>query len=173
MQIQIDLEKQDWVQYQAYIEKNLQSQSTAGTGKRWVTTLTWVLTIAFMLALNFIDRFDWPTAAFVSLAFVSLCALVLLHYASAREMVEPTDDGVFCGRHTFTFTEEGIASRGRGYHGLHSWELVKNVVRAQGMILIFLDSIYAYVLPESKLPDPDELFDYVTRQHQLATARSA
>ena len=173
MEIQIDLEKQDWLQYQAYVEKKLQSQSKSGASKRWITILTWVLTIGFMLALNFIDRFDWPTAAFVSLAFLSLFALVLLHLASARKMVEPTDDGVFCGRHVFTFTEEGIASRGRGYHGLHSWELVKNVVRTQGMILIFLDSIYAYVLPESKLANSEELFDYVTRQHQLATIHTA
>jgi hypothetical protein len=172
MEIQIDLEKQDWVRYQAYVEKKLQSESKTVKGRRWITALTWVVTIAFMLALNFIDQFDWPTAAYVSLALLSLCGVVVLHLAITRKTIEPANDGVFCGRHTFTFTEEGIASRGHGYHGLHSWDLVKHVVRAQGLILIFLDSVYAYVLPESKLPNPDEVFDYVTRQHQLAASRS-
>ena len=172
MEIQIDLEKQDWANYQAYVQEKLQSQAKTVKSRRWVTVLTWVLTIALLLALNFIDRFDWPTAAFVSVAFILLCARVLLDLVTAQKTVEPLDDGVFCGRHVFTFTEEGIASRGRGYHGLHSWELVRNVVRAKGMILIFLDSIYAYVLPESKLQNPDELFDYATRQHQLAAART-
>ncbi len=173
MEIEIDLDKTDWAKYQAYVQKTLPAEAKAGLSKRWTNILLWILTIGFLLALNLLERFDWPTAIFVSLVFISFFGILLFQLWTARNAFEPSADGVFCGRHTFTFTDEGIASRGRGYHGLHAWELVKRVVRAEGMILIFLDSIYAYVLPESKLPDPDEVFDFVTRQHRAALARSS
>ena len=172
MEVEIDLEQSDWSKYQAYVEKALPAESKNASGKRWMNILLWVLTILFLLALNFIEHFDWPTATFVSLVFISLFGAVIVQLRVASKAFAPAADGVFCGHHKFNFTEDGIASSGRGYHGLHSWKLVKKIVRSEGMILIFLDTIFAYVLPESKLPNPDELFDYVTRQHQAALTRA-
>lgn len=173
MQIEIDLDQSDWSRYQTFVEKTLPAESKKVPSKRWMNVLLWALTILFLLALNFIERFDWPTAIFVSLVFISFFSALVVQLKDARKAFEPAVDGVFCGRHKFMFTEEGIASSGRGYHGLHSWNLVKKVVRAEGMILIFLDTIFAYVLPESKLPNADELYEYVTRQHRSAIARPA
>ena len=172
MQIEIDLDQSDWSRYQTFVEKTLPAESKKMPSKRWMNILLWALTILFLVALNFIERFDWPTATFVSLVFISFFAALVVQLKDVRKAFEPAPDGVFCGRHKFTFTNEGIASSGRGYHGLHSWKLVKKVVRAEGMILIFLDTIFAYVLPESKLPNPDELYEYVTRQHRAALAQS-
>ena len=173
MQIEIDLDKADWARYQTYVEKTLPAEAKPAVNKRWHTILIWVLTIMFLLALNFFEHFDWPTAMFVAAAFVALFGVLLIQLASTRKAFEPAADGVFCGHHRFSFTSEGIASSGRGYRGLHSWNLVKKVVRAEGMILIFLDTIFAYVLPESKLENPVALFEYVTQQHQAAQTRSA
>ena len=173
MQIEIDLEKADWAKYQTYVEKRLPAQASLAVNKRWRTILIWLLTIMFLLALNFVRHFDWPTALFVAAVFIALFGVVLIQLASVRKAFEPAADGVFCGHHKFTFTDEGIASSGRGYHGLHSWNLVKKVIRAEGMILIFLDTIFAYVLPESKLADPDALFEHVTQQYQAAQTRAA
>ncbi|MGD2140892.1 MAG: YcxB family protein [Burkholderiales bacterium] len=172
MQIEIDLDQSDWTKYQTFVEKTLAAESGNVSSKRWMNILLWILTIVFLLALNFIERFDWPTAVYVSLVFISLFGALLFQLKDARKAFEPAVGGVFCGRHKLSFTEEGIVSSGRGYHGLHSWKLVKKIVRAEGMILIFLDTIFAYVLPESKLPNPDELYEYVTRQHRVALARS-
>lgn len=173
MHIEINLDQSDWSRYQTFVEKTLPAASKNAQSKRWLNVLLWVLTIGFLLALNFIERFDWPTATFVSLVFISFFGALVVQLKDARKAFEPAVDGVFCGHHKFTFTEEGIATSGHGYHGQHSWDLVKKIVRVEGMILIFLDTIYAYVLPESKLANADALFDYVTRQHRAALARSS
>ena len=60
MQIEIDLDKADWARYQTYVEKTLPAEAKPAVNKRWHTVLIWVLTIMFLFALNFFERFDWP-----------------------------------------------------------------------------------------------------------------
>jgi hypothetical protein len=33
------------------------------------------------------------------------------------------------------------------------------------MIMIYLDTAYAYVFPESKLDNPDEFYNFITEQY--------
>ena len=174
MEITIDLEQKDWGNYQSYIERALSPEMNVLGKQWWVNVLIWAaLTVFFMFLLERMKTFDWPTAIFVATIFIIVAVLFVVQLVRARKAFLPAEDGVFCGRHTFVFSEQGIASRGHGYQGVHSWDLVRKIVRAQGMILIFLDTVYAYVLPESKLTDPDKLFEHVNTLHRAATARTS
>jgi len=166
MEIQINLQKEDWKLYQSYIEKELPKQQKTWVDSFWVNVFVWmVMGIIFMTIFQNLSHFHWPTATLVAIFFVLISALFFFNMFKIRKAFEPLENGTFCGSHKFTFTPEGIASEGKGYEGHHSWEIVKKIERAPGMILIYLDKAYAYVFLESKLDNPDEFYNYISEQY--------
>lgn len=174
MEIQINLQKEDWKLYQSYIEKELPKKQKTWMDSIWVNMFVWmVVAIVFMTILRNISHFHWPTAASVAIFFVLISALFFFNIFKIRKAFEPQESGTFCGSHRFIFSGEGIASKGKGYEGRHSWEIVKKIERAPGMILIFLDTAYAYVFPESKLDNPDKFYNYISEQYSNVTSQSS
>ncbi|HEX7028365.1 MAG TPA: YcxB family protein [Gammaproteobacteria bacterium] len=169
MEIEITLEKEDWRRYQSYIEKQLWGQQKNWKEALWVNIVVWALMAALLMMLfhNF-SEVHWPTGLFVFVIF-ALIAVIYFHKAhKLRKAYEPMESGVFCGKHKFVFTDEEIISEGEGYQGRHAWKIVKRVERGNGIILIFLDTIHAYVFPEGKLDSPDEFYEYVLWRLRLA-----
>lgn len=174
MEIQINLQKEDWKIYQSYIEKELPKQQKTWMDSFWVNIFVWmVIAIIFMTIFQSFSHFHWPTAISVAIFFILIFALFLVNMFKIRKAFEPLENGVFCGSHKFTFTSKGIASKGKGYEAYHSWEIVKNIERVSGMILIYLDTAYAYVFPESKLDYPDEFYNYISEQYSNVTNQSS
>ena len=64
------------------------------------------------------------------------------------------------------FDDYGISTEGQGYAGKHSWAIVKKIERANGLILIFLDTSYAYVISEAKLKDPDAFYEHINELYK-------
>jgi hypothetical protein len=174
MEIQITLQKEDWKLYQSYIEKALPKQQKTWMDSFWINLFVWMgLAMVFMAIFQSFSHFHWPTAASVAIFFVLIFVLFLFNMFKIRKAFEPLESGIFCGRHKFTFTSDGIITEGKGYEGHHSWEIVKKIERAPGMILIYLDKVYAYVFPESKLDDPDEFYNYISEQYSNVTNQSS
>lgn len=73
----------------------------------------------------------------------------------------------FLGTHRIIFTEDGIKVEGDGYQSFHQWSIVKKIERSEGMILVFVDKILAYVLPEQKLADPEAFYKELQRFYHL------
>jgi hypothetical protein len=174
MELQINLQKKDWKHYQSYIEKELPKQKKTWVDSFWVNMFIWmVVAIIFMTIFKKFSYFHWPTAISVAIFFVLMIVLFIFNMLKIRKLFEPLENGVFCGSHKFTFTDKGIASEGKGYEGHHSWKVVKKIERAPGMILIYLDTTYAYVFPESKLENPDEFYNYISKQYSNVTKTSS
>ncbi|TKB05668.1 YcxB family protein [Desulforhopalus sp. IMCC35007] len=174
MEIQVTLQKEDWKLYQSYIEKELPKHLKTWMDSFWVNMLIWmVIAFGFLLIFNQYSSFHWPTAISVGAFFISISALFLFNMFKIRKAFEPSDEGTFCGNHTFIFDEHGINSEGEGYKGIHSWAIVKKIERVQGMILIYLDTAYAYVFPESKISDPDGFYNYISEQHSKVTSQAS
>ena len=174
MEIQINLQKEDWKNYQSYIEKTLPKQKKTWMDSFWVNMFVWMLlVIMFMDIFQSFSYFHWPTAISVSVFFILIFALFIFNMFKIRKAFEPLESGVFCGKHKFKFTDNGIASEGDGYEGNHSWKIVKRIERAQGMIMIYLDTAYAYVFPESKLDNPDEFYSFISEQYSNVTSQSS
>jgi len=174
MEIQITLQKEDWSLYQGYIEKELPKHLKTWMDSFWINMLIWmVISFVFLFIFNQYSSFHWPTAVSVGAFFIIMFALFIFNMFKIRKAFEPSDAGIFCGNHVFSFDEHGINSEGDGYKGRHSWTMVKKIERAQGMILIYLDTAYAYMFPESKLKDPDGFYKFISDQYSNVTSQAS
>lgn len=166
MEIQITLQKEDWKLYRGYIEKELPKHLKTWMDGFWVNMLSWILvSFVFMSIFNKYSEFHWPTAISLGVFFIIISALFFFGMFKIRRAFEPSEDGMFCGDHLFTFDDYGVKSQGKGYESFHSWEVVKKIERAQGMVMIYLDTAYAYVFPESKLNDPDGFYNFISDRY--------
>lgn len=100
------------------------------------------------------------------MVYILILAMRVLRLNKARKAYEPMENGIFCGMHKYIFTDDGIASEGKGHKGWRAWETVKEVERAGGIILIYFDTVHAHVFPEAKLAKPDEFYEYVLWRFQ-------
>jgi len=165
MEISIILEKKDWKLFQANLEKELPKTIKSKTNSFWFNLILWaVLALVFLSIFHNISQIHWPTAGFVSVFFILFNGLFFFNLSKIRKAFEPSQNGVFIGKHNFVFNEEGIKSKCQGYEGYHSWSIVKKIDRVNNMILIYLDTAYAYIFPENQLDDPDQFYQYINEQ---------
>jgi hypothetical protein len=168
MEISIQLEAEDWRQFQKYLAKELPKTVKPRTGSFGFNVILWtVITFMFFVIFQNTEEFHWPTAGFVAVIFIVVFALFIYNLVQQGKAYAPAEDGVFVGEHHFVFDEKGIATKGKGYEARHSWSTVKRIERVNGMILIFLDTAYAFVLQESKLDNPETLYNYISEQYKL------
>jgi len=167
MDILIKLEIEDWNQYQSYIEKELSKSVKSWTDSFRFNLVLWGVT-GFILMSIFrnLSEIHWPTVGVVSVFYILIFILFIIKLAKLKKAFAPSETGVFFGEHQFVFDEEGIKSKGHGYEGKHSWSVVQRIERTNGMILIFLDTAYAYIFPVSKLDNPDKLYNYINEQYK-------
>ncbi|CAA0106655.1 Uncharacterised protein [Halioglobus japonicus] len=174
MEIQITLQQEDWKLYQSYIEKELPKHLKTWMDSFWVNMLIWmVIAFVFMSIFNQHSEFHWSTAISVGVFFIIISALFFFNMFKIRRAFEPSEDGTFCGDHLFIFDDYGIKSQGNGYKGTHSWGIVKKIERAQGMVMIYLDTASAFVFPESKLKDPDGFYNYISERYSNVTNQAS
>ena len=165
MEILINLEKDDWKIFQSHIEKELRKSVKSWTDSFVFNVVLWaVLTSIFLSVFNMMYQFHWPTAFSVATFFVVFIISLIMDSIKLKKAFMPSEKGVFVGQHHFIFDNEGIKSKGKGYEGFHDWTIVKKIERSKGMILIYLDTTYAYVFPEKKLDNPDNFFNYINEQ---------
>jgi hypothetical protein len=162
MEVNITYEKEDWFKFQRYLEKELLRSKRATWDKVFVNLISWALIGAIgMFAFRLIEYFHWPTAGFVCAFAVIIFLLFIRDLNKMKSAFAPSESGSFIGDHKFVFTELGIESTGAGYNAFHAWSAVKQIVRKNGLIMLFLDTAYAYIYPEDKLDNPDALYNYV------------
>ena len=167
MEILIKLEMEDWKLFQLHLEKELPKTIKSWTNSLWFNLILWaVIAFIFMSIFHNTSQIHWPTAGFVSVFFILLFSLFIFNLTKVRKAYAPSENGVFIGEHKFTFNEEGIKTTGHGYEGSHNWSIVKKIDRVNDMILIYLDTAYAYVFPENKLENPDEFYKYINEQYK-------
>ena len=167
MDILIKLEIEDWNKYQSYIEKELSKSVKSWTDSFWFNLILWaVIGFIFMSIFRNLSEIHLPTIAVVSVFFILLFVLFIFNLLKLKKAFAPSKSGIFIGEHQFVFDEEGIKSKGQGYEGKHSWSVVQRVERTNGMIIIFLDTAYAFIFPESKLEKPDQLYNYINEQYK-------
>ena len=164
MEITINLKVEDWIKYQLWSEKNLPKRLPSNNTGFWKSMFIWAMVIAMLFALsdnmkNF--EFHLLTGLLVGVFFIVLLIFLIVNAQQMKKAFEPNADGVFCGDHTFIFDDKGIHSSGSGYHGFHSWQIVKNIEREDGVIMIFLDTALAFLFPEDRLDDPEGFYAFI------------
>lgn len=159
MNVTLILELEDWRQFQSFLEKDLQKTVRFWWGSHWFTFMFSVsLCLVLLLVLEAFGGVHWPTAGFITLFLAVVIALHVAHLFKLKQAFAPSDSGIFVGEHRFAFDEDGIRVAGQGYENGLSWDRVQRIERSDGLIMIFLDTAFAYLLPLGKLDDPDGLY---------------
>jgi len=153
--------------YQSYVEKQATQIASHWSNSFWFNVACWfVIGLVYVNVFKRFYHFNAPTAIFMASLFILIAAQFLAAMLRVKKAYRPSEQGVFCGEHTFTLDDNGIGVTGNGYQSFHEWRLVKKLVRAEGVILIFFDSVYAYVFPEEKLDEPDNVYALLTEKMQ-------
>ena len=162
MEIKLKLEKQDWRVFNKYLCKKVAMKNKSLLDNVFVNIIIW-MTIGLIIIFTFesFGGLHWPTAVVVTLVFVYLYLITFLKNKQLLSALEPMDNGSFCREHSYKFAEEGITTE----NGIIPWSMILEIERAQGMILLYLDTAIALVFPEQKLEQPDKFYDYVSKLH--------
>lgn len=161
MEVEITYEKEDWLRFQGFLEKEIPKSITMPWPAFFKNILLWtVIGFVAMFMFQYIGEFHWPTAGCVAVFFVILFLLFIRYLNRIKKGFAPSASGLFVGTHRFTITESGIESEGAGYNGSHSWSVVEKIVRENSLIMLFTDTANAFIFPEEKLKDPDMFFKY-------------
>lgn len=163
MELILRYEKDDWKNFQSFLEKDLLKSTKMWYDRAWFNVALWfVIAFAFFTISENVSEFDWITAGIVSFSFIFIYAQLLLTGLKFKKLCAPSENGSFLGEHRFRFDENAIHSEGKGYKANHNWSVVKRIARTNDAIYIFLDSAYAYIFPLSKIEDPEQLYDYAS-----------
>lgn len=169
MEILINLEREDWDIFQAHTQRGISRAVKSSSGGFWTSVL--FLSAMLLLVLFYFQssyQYHWPTAIFVAVICVLIAAQFLYNLNKIYNASGPDEEGPFCGRHRLVISEDGIASEGNGYAGSHDWTTIKKIDRSDGLIMLYIDTVFAFIFPESKLEDPDGLFAYVNGLYENA-----
>jgi hypothetical protein len=163
MQINITLDKIDWNKLQNHISKELPKQKKSFFDSFWKSMILWFLLVGvFMSLFHYVRPIHWPTAILTGTIFICVYVVLIFNMIKLRKLFEPSDTGIFCGEHEFVFDDEGITIKGAGYTEKHNWSTVKKIERTSDIILIYLDTTFAYVFPEKKLNNPSDFYKTIT-----------
>ena len=167
MEIDINLTKEDWVKYNQYLSKRFKSIVNKNTFfKDMVPWFFWGLIATS--AMNFLDEeIHWPTCILTTMIFVLIGLCATRKSKKAQDLMMPSSDGVFIGSHHFKFDELGIHSSGTKYNSNMQWSAVKNIEFSDDYILIFIDTVQAYIIPTNQIESITELKDILTKYSKL------
>jgi len=162
MELTIKLGRDDWSSFQSYMEKEVSRADASASDSFWVQLLLWaILGGTFIAIFESYSSFHWPTAISVGGLLIVLFVLFIYKLNRLKRLFAPSEAGPYVGEHKFKIDRTGIFSAGRGYNGFHSWALVKKIARKNGIIMVFIDTAFAYVFPEGQLEDADLVYRYM------------
>lgn len=158
----IRYDHEDWLKFQAWLEKAIPKSVKSNQDHFLVNLIIWAFIAAgAMWLFRQTSHFHLPSAAYTT----ALCGLMFYAYIRymmrLRKAFAPSEHGSFLGTHHFSFNDEGIQTEGRNYRCHHQWSAIQRLERDNGLIMLFVDTANALILPEHKLQDPDALFGYL------------
>lgn len=162
MEVEITYEKEDWIKFQRFLGKEISKRTKTLWDNPFINFAVWVVIgVVSMSVFHNIGKFHAPTAAYVIAFAVVIFTVFIMRLNKIKNAFAPSEIGCFIGTHTFIINESGIKTNGRGYSGSYSWSAVIDIIRSNGLIMLFLDTASAFIFPESKIEDPEALYKYV------------
>ena len=167
MEISINLEVKDWKLFQVHLEKELSRSSKSWINNFFVNMFIWAaIAIAILSLFNSSEGIHWPTASAIFTLFTLLFVVLIFNSIKLKKAFAPSNEGAFVGEHKILFNDKGIKSQGKGYTCTRDWSTVKSIEATDKMIIIYLDTAYALVLPTNKLDDPNKLYQYISDKYK-------
>ena len=163
MDVNIKLTVDDWNSFQNFIASEIPRKFYKGWLLGLANFIIWLaLAVVFIGTINSFSTFHWPSGISIALIFI---ILIINNFINKPRLLlkslEPSPDGTFCGEHEYNFSDEGISVTGKGFITKHSWEIVKRVENSNGLIMLFIDTAHALLIPVRELDNPNEFISYV------------
>ena len=164
MELEINYELSDWLEFHKFLERRICRDSRAWWDSLWVSFLVWFL-VAFSFFTFFQSNaeFSWPTAFIVALVSLYFVTQLVLGAIKVKRACQPMASGTFLGHHKFIVGEGGIKSTGADYEATHNWSAVQRVENTDKAIYVFIDSSSAFIFPRSKVENPEELLAVINK----------
>lgn len=161
MEVLITYEKEDWAAFQAYLEREIPKSVKTPWDGFWVNLIVWAgIGAGTMAAFQYVVDFHWPSGLFVAAIFGVISVLHLRYLRRIKNGFAPSENGNFLGAHKFKFSDQGVEAEGDGYKAFHEWSVVQEIVRENGLIMLFVDTSSALIFPEAKIANPEYLYNY-------------
>lgn len=116
-------------------------------------------TNSWVQQFKFIKDFHRPTAIFVLIPFFFLTLSYLNLILQSQKSAKPSKEGLVIGDHEIEFLDEKISDITPLGTSFHRWEAVEDIVVHRGNIYVFLDTMLAYILPNSSFTSKKEMND--------------
>ena len=163
MDIEIKLTRDHWNEFNRFVNKLRAKQINILFGSFWLNLIAWCVLVLIIMILYGLTkrRIDAPTAELLFFIFFILFmffALVLYKHIKA---LAPSEKGLLLGTHYFIFDEKGIHSKGKGYESFHQWSTVIDIEVSKKLVILFLDTIYAFIIPIDQLDDHKSFLDEI------------
>ena len=110
----------------------------------------------------------YPTAAVVSAVFLSGILSGYLSFLKMRKAAEPNSQGIFIGLQSYVFSPRGIEVKGKNYSSSMSWDALQSVDETDDLLILYVDSSQAIVLPKRCLDNLDALRTFVAERTKNA-----
>jgi hypothetical protein len=162
MDVNIKLTVDDWNSFQTFIGSEIPRKFYSGWLLGLANFLIWLaFAVVFIGTINSFSTFHWPSGISIALIFV---ILIINNFINKPKLLlkslEPSIDGPFCGQHKFNFSQTDITVIGNGFETKHSWGIVKRVVNSNGLIMLFIDTAHALIIPTRELENSSEFITF-------------
>lgn len=153
--------KQNYIDYSQFAVKRLckpENQKSSGYLKNMI--LWFGLTVVFMAvfqikSVSFSD-FHWQSGLVVAVPF-SICIGAFLYSTNKfKKLSIPNDNGVMIGEKTIEFQPDGINETSNLGRCFYKWEAIEAIEEHKGNLYIFVDKLFALIIPANSLSDEDE-----------------
>lgn len=152
---------EDLALFRSFMEKHIEGKVSAYFNKFWIKATEWlIIGLAIIVGINLSDQFDYPTAIYVSLVFMCISIYFWLLRIKKHEFTYSRSEEDFVGLSEFEINELGVKQERHNFRAFLCWTLIKRIVRANGLIMLFTDSNNAIIFPERKLEDPNAFYEY-------------
>jgi len=168
VEFQIQLSKDDWFIYQKHTGKRVCSKLKGTSFGFLKNMILWMITsIIFFTLFQTVGDLHWPTAIAIFIICSAIGFFSYMHTIRVRSAMEPLENGVTYAPQKYKIDENGIYSNSKSIESACKWDAVVSVDRANGQILLYIDTLQAFIFPESQLDNADELYSFIENHRKL------
>lgn len=164
-----------WRLFTKHLQQTVYKNHKTWLDKLWITWPAY-----FVIALVLFALHDWwsprpfdNATAVVTFVFMLVNFMGLIYNATLKQQAyAPRQDGNFLQPHQYTIDEHGIQAQSKHSSGQHDWFCVNRIDRVANknnpIILVFLDTMFAHIIPENQLQNPDATYQTLVAFYKAA-----
>jgi hypothetical protein len=160
----ISISKECYLEFSAYAIKRVCAPKSSSKSF-WFNLILWCALTIIIMTIMQIDKVDleklhWPSAVIGAAPFLLLLCAYLFNVSKFKKLTIPNENGIVLGGKTLEFTPDGIKENSSLGHSFFAWTSVEEITENKGNIYIFIDKLYAVIVPASAFNAVEEAEEF-------------